>query len=335
MVRKIIVVPHDPIWPIRFRQEADWLSSILGKEIVAIHHFGSTSIPDIYAKPIIDILVEIRDIDQIDAANERMVQQGYTPMGEFGIPGRRFFFKGSDDHRSHHIHFYLAGHPEVKRHLDFRDYILAHPEDAEAYSQLKIALAQRFPEDIAGYNAGKDQFVKGIDRKAKVWSMNGRKQLVSRSDLADRIEIASQALLAAVARIPPSQLLQPGVLGDWSVKDILAHINFWQGLLLRQIQATLLEKPVPQHADDVDALNAQAVSHSQQLPWGDVAQEFMHLAQEMISVVIELPEEDLCKPGRYWAIDQEPLWRSIASETCEHYAEHLDQIRAWRQRKAA
>ncbi len=331
MVRKIIVVPHDPIWPIRFRQEADWLSSIFGRELVAIHHFGSTSIPDIYAKPIIDILVEVRDIDRIDAANERMVQLGYIPKGDFGIPGRRFFIKGDEDHRSHHIHFYLAGHPEVKRHLDFRDYILAHPESAEAYSQLKIELARQFSEDINGYNAGKDKFVKDIDRIAKLWSTNGRKQLVSRADLTERIEIASQALFSQISRISEIELEQPGALGDWSVKDIFIHINFWQGILLHQVQAALSNEPVPQHGDNVDTLNAEAVSHGHHRPWKEVSQEFGNLAQEIVHIVQDLPEEDLCAAGRYWAIDQEPLWRSIASETCEHYAEHLDHIRAWRQ----
>ncbi len=331
MVRKIIVVPHDPIWPIRFRQEADWLSSLFGREIVAIHHFGSTSIPDIYAKPIIDILVEVRDIDRIDATNERMIQLGYVPKGDFGIPGRRFFFKGDEENRTHHIHFYLAGHPEVKRHLDFRDFILAHPEDAKAYSQLKIELARQFSEDIHGYNAGKDKFVKDIDRKAKVWSANGRKQLISKSDLIDRIDIASQALVNLVSRIPETELEQPGVLGNWSVKDIFAHINFWQDILLRQIQSVLRNEPVPQHGNDVDALNSETVSRSRHRPWQDVSREFGNMAREMAHIVQELPEEDLCTAGRYWAIDQEPLWHSIASETCEHYAEHLDHIRAWRQ----
>lgn len=330
MVRKIIVVPHDPIWPVRFRQEADWLSSIFGHEIVAIHHFGSTSIPDIYAKPIIDILVEVRDLDRIDMANESMIRLGYIPKGDFGIPGRRFFIKGDEENRTHHIHFYLAGHPEVKRHLDFRDFILSHPDSAKAYSQLKIELAGQFPEDINGYNTGKDQFIKEIDRQARIWNSNGRRQLVSKTDLIDRIDISSRALLNQISRIPEADLLAPYVLGDWSVKDLIAHINFWQEVLFRQIQSVLRNEPVPQHGDDVNAINAEVVFQSRYRSWEDISQEFQNLVREMIQIVQELPEDDLCSAGRYWAIDQEPLCHSIASETCEHYAEHLDHIRAWR-----
>ena len=85
----------------------------------------------------------------------------------------------------------------------------------------------------------------------------------------------------------------------------------------------------------MDTLNAEAVTRSRHRPWKDVWHEFGSLAQEMARVVQDLPEEDLCAAGRYWAIDQEPLWRSIAGETCEHYAEHLDHVRAWRQQRSA
>jgi GrpB-like predicted nucleotidyltransferase (UPF0157 family) len=167
MVRKIEVVPYNPDWPSLFKMEADRLGAILGQEAVAIHHIGSTAIPNIRAKPIIDILVEVQDIEKVDDFNTEMIRQGYRPQGEFGIPGRRFFIKGPDDARTHHIHVFQTGHPEVQRHLDFRDYMVTHPEEAQAYSRLKETLAQRFPEDIEGYVAGKDGFIKDIDRKAK------------------------------------------------------------------------------------------------------------------------------------------------------------------------
>jgi GrpB-like predicted nucleotidyltransferase (UPF0157 family) len=169
MVRKIIVVPHDPAWSELYRKEAEWLKSFFGEEIVAIHHFGSTSLTDIYAKPIIDILIEVRDICKIDAASDRLYSLSYLPKGEFGISGRRFFIKGDEENRTHHLHFYEAGNPEIARHLDFRDYMAAHPDEAHAYSLLKIDLARCYPEDIDGYNAGKTGFIKEIDRKVKLW----------------------------------------------------------------------------------------------------------------------------------------------------------------------
>jgi GrpB-like predicted nucleotidyltransferase (UPF0157 family) len=169
MARQIKVVPYHPNWSELFEAEADELTAILGQEVVAIHHIGSTAIPGISAKPIIDMLVEVHDIEKIDDFNEEMIQLGYQPKGEFGIPGRRFFIKGGDATRTHHVHVFQTGNPEVERYLDFRDYMTAHPEEAQAYGRLKAQLAQKFPEDIDSYMEGKDRFIKEIDRKAQAW----------------------------------------------------------------------------------------------------------------------------------------------------------------------
>ena len=169
MVRRIQVVPHDPNWSKLFRAEADEITAILGQEVVAIHHIGSTAIPGISAKPIIDLLVEVHDIEKINDFNEEMIELGYQPKGEFGIPGRRFFIKGDDANRTHHIHTFQTGNPRIERHLNFRDYLRAHPEEAQAYSRLKEELAQRFPEDIESYMEGKDGLIKEIEREAQAW----------------------------------------------------------------------------------------------------------------------------------------------------------------------
>jgi len=169
MIRQVEVVPYDPNWAESFQAEADEIRRILGQEVVAVHHIGSTAIPNLSAKPIVDLLVEVRDIEKIDAFNGKMSQLGYLPKGENGIPGRRFFIKGDEIHRTHHVHIFQTGHPDVERHLNFRDYLIAHPEDALAYGRLKQELARRFPTDIDSYVAGKDEFIKGIDRKAQAW----------------------------------------------------------------------------------------------------------------------------------------------------------------------
>ena len=174
MARKVKVVPHDSNWSKLLKAEADEIAAILGQEVIAIHHIGSTAIPNISAKPIIDILVEVHDIEKIDDFNEEIMKLGYQPKGEFGIPGRRFFIKGDDATRTHHVHIFQTGHPRVKRYLNFRDYMMAHPEEAQAYSRLKEELAQRFPEDIESYMEGKDGFIKEIDRKAKAWREGSR-----------------------------------------------------------------------------------------------------------------------------------------------------------------
>jgi len=169
MTRHIEVVPHDPQWPELLEREVEELSAVFGREIVAAHHIGSTAIPGILAKPIIDVMLEVRDIDRIDSFNREMRARGYVPKGTFGIAGRRFFIKGSEIHRSHHIHVFEEGHPEVARHLAFRDYLRTHPGEAQTYSRLKDDLARRFPHDIDGYTSGKDRFIKEIDRRAEAW----------------------------------------------------------------------------------------------------------------------------------------------------------------------
>jgi len=169
MVRRVEVVPHDPEWKKKYDKEASIVRSIFKKEILAIHHFGSTAIPRISAKPIIDILVEVYSIDKIDEYNKKMIERGYIPKGESGIPKRRLFIKGSEDFRISHVHTFQKGDPEITRLLKFRDYMIAHPKDAQKYSQLKQRLAREYPANIDGYIEGKDTFIKSIDKKAKTW----------------------------------------------------------------------------------------------------------------------------------------------------------------------
>lgn len=168
-IRVIEVVPHSSQWIEEYRKEAKVICNIMDNEIVEIHHIGSTSIPNIYAKPVIDILIGVKDIENIDKYNKEMEKLGYIAKGENGIPGRRFFLKGLYN-RTHHVHIFQAGSLEIKRHLNFRDYMIAHPKEAQQYEELKKELAVKFKYDIEGYCDGKNAFIKDIDNKAKVWS---------------------------------------------------------------------------------------------------------------------------------------------------------------------
>lgn len=161
------VVPPNPAWREEFELESQQLAVAIGDNLVAIHHIGSTSIPGIYAKPIIDLLVEVQDIGQIDERGGAIARIGYDVMGEYGIPGRRYFRKSrSPGIRTHHVHIYQTGNREITRHLAFRDYTIAHPETAQQYSNLKRKLAEQYPQDIDGYMDGKDEFIKTIEKKA-------------------------------------------------------------------------------------------------------------------------------------------------------------------------
>lgn len=174
MARRIEVVPHNPAWSAMFSAEAARIVAVLGDQVVTTLHIGSTAIPGIKAKPIIDLLVVVKDIERIDDHNAAMEGLGYEPMGEHGIPGRRFYRKPGKHTRTHHVHVYAPGHPEVKRHLDFRDYLRAHPVDAQAYSRLKEQLALRFPKDADRYVQGKSALIEEIDAKAKAWRNRSR-----------------------------------------------------------------------------------------------------------------------------------------------------------------
>ncbi len=125
-------------------------------------------IPNIKAKPVIDIMVEVTNISEVDKFNSEMEQLGYEVMGEYGIPKRRFFIKGGDN-RTHHVHFYEEGNEEIARHLAFRDYMIAHPEEAIKYSELKQTLAEKSPTNITKYIEGKNNYIKAIDDKAETW----------------------------------------------------------------------------------------------------------------------------------------------------------------------
>ena len=166
---KVYVTDYCPNWPARYQAEAEQIKQILADNLLAIYHIGSTSVPGLAAKPIIDILVSVKDISGVDGCNVKFQQIGYECMGEFGIAGRRYFRKGGDN-RTHQIHIFdVTNQKDIERHLAFRDYLRAHKEEAAAYGKLKTALALQYPEDIESYCDGKDAFVKELEAKARRW----------------------------------------------------------------------------------------------------------------------------------------------------------------------
>ena len=170
MTREIKVVPYNSDWQRLYQSEVDRLRKVLGNELVSTFHIGSTAIPGMSAKPIIDILLEVKSISKLDDYNEAMKELGYNPRGELGIPGRRYFSKNdSNGIRTHHVHAFETGNIGLERHIAFRDYMIAHPEDAREYAKLKIRLADEFQWDIDGYCDGKDAFVSDMEKKALLW----------------------------------------------------------------------------------------------------------------------------------------------------------------------
>lgn len=170
-MRKIVVVPHENHWSEKFQMEAKRLKSAM-PETVKIYHIGSTSVPGLAAKPIIDMIMEVENIERVDGWNERFIELGYIVKGENGISRRRYFIHGTKEKCSYHLHVFEKGNPEIVRHLAFRDYMMAHCEEAEAYATLKKELAEKYKYDGALYTEGKNEFVRNVDEKAKEWRKN-------------------------------------------------------------------------------------------------------------------------------------------------------------------
>lgn len=164
---KVRLTEHDENWVRMFEEEVRLLREIFGDQIIKYEHFGSTSVPGLKAKPVIDMMCIINDIKKIDGFNEQMRLLGYDVAGESGIPGRRLFRMGGEN-RTHHIHVYQSDNPEIERHLVFRDYLRAHPEEVARYGKLKEELT-RVCDDASFYSNAKKPFVLEMEQRALQW----------------------------------------------------------------------------------------------------------------------------------------------------------------------
>ncbi|MBP3951749.1 GrpB family protein [Halalkalibacter suaedae] len=170
-MRKTNIVPWTKEWDIVYKQEETILKELFKDELIYIFHIGSTSVQAIgYAKPIIDILVVVKEIENVDLYNEELRKIGYEPKGEYGIPGRRYFPKGKEN-RTHHVHIFQVGNEHINAHLDFKEYLIKHPEDAKRYGDLKLKLAKQFPDNHYKYQMEKQGFVNELVEKAKSWAL--------------------------------------------------------------------------------------------------------------------------------------------------------------------
>lgn len=151
---------HNENWARKFEEEAVALRRIFGDNVVRFEHFGSTRVPGLPAKPVIDMMCIVHSLAAIDACNDQMTALGYDVAGEWGIPGRRLFRKGGDD-RTHHIHVYEVGNRQIHRHLVVRDYLRTHPDEVEQYRRFKEALAQQW-DDTKDYSPTKKPYVQGL-----------------------------------------------------------------------------------------------------------------------------------------------------------------------------
>jgi len=160
-VRKVEVVDYDDSWPQAFALLRERVWPPLRGLAVSIEHVGSTSVPGLAAKPIIDLDIVIPSAQQLPRAIGRLASLGYSHQGDFGVEGREAF-SATVNVPPHHLYVCLEGCLALRNHLTVRDYLRAHPSDAAAYSALKNRLAAEHPYDRDAYNEGKTDFVLSI-----------------------------------------------------------------------------------------------------------------------------------------------------------------------------
>lgn len=162
---EVVVVEYDPRWPALFEEERARLLSLLSPWVDSIEHVGSTSVPGLAAKPILDIMVGLRTLEDAQHCIPRLESIGYeyVPRHEAALPERRFFHKGATRRaRTHHLHMVETASRFWHRHLLFRDRLRANAELARRYDELKRQLAARFPFDRDAYTNAKAPFIEEV-----------------------------------------------------------------------------------------------------------------------------------------------------------------------------
>ena len=173
---KVELVPHSLEWEEKARVESERILSALGANVIAVHHIGSTSISNICAKPILDLLPEVESLLVLDQDKNKIQTLGYEWWGEYGIANRRYCTLSDETtgRRLVQLHCFETGDPEIEKHLAFRNFLRAnpakareydaekrrcrdlHPDDSHAYSDAKAGwIAAQMPNAISFYRAGK------------------------------------------------------------------------------------------------------------------------------------------------------------------------------------
>ena len=165
----VVLSPYDPKWPARAEALSKKLSA-LGPYLLKTHHIGSTSVPGLVAKPIIDMMAVVTDMQTLDQNRGQVEALGFKWHGEFGIEGRRFCTLATDEGaRVSHLHFFQTNSPHVAANLVFRDYLRAHPAEARAYEKEKRRAQNRQPNDTVAYSKEKAAWIEHTLTKALKW----------------------------------------------------------------------------------------------------------------------------------------------------------------------
>ncbi len=163
------IVEYDPAWPEMAAAEIARIGAAVGEAAVRIDHVGSTAVPGLAAKPIVDLQLSVADVDTRSLYVEPLEGLGYLFAPDPASPDFHFFGLPAARPRTHHLHVCAVGSEHERRHLAVRDYLRAHPDEAGAYAERKRALVARAPGDRLAYIEGKDTYVAALERRALAW----------------------------------------------------------------------------------------------------------------------------------------------------------------------
>ena len=200
---RVEVVPYDPNWQARFEEVRQYLLGILSGQDARVEHVGSTSVPGLAAKPILDIDIVLQNGADFEVVRSSLEANGYYHIGNLGITGREAFkYQDKPQLMRHNLYALSADADELKRHLTFRDWLRSHPHDREAYAQVKIAAARHFPDDISAYIDAKSDVILDIYKRSGLYRPQDLREL-ARSVLINRYDLRVEQI--------DCKPLQPGI----------------------------------------------------------------------------------------------------------------------------
>jgi len=199
--KRVEVVPYDPTWPVRFEEVRQYLLGILPAMEVRVEHVGSTSVPGLAAKPILDIDIVLQNGADFLEVKALLELDGYCHIGDLGITGREAF-KNQDKPQlmRHNLYVLTADADELRRHLTFRDWLRSHPQDREAYAQVKIAAARQFPDDISAYIDAKSDVILDIYKRCGLYRPQDLPEL-ARSVLINRYDLCVEEMCCKLIQL--------------------------------------------------------------------------------------------------------------------------------------
>jgi GrpB-like predicted nucleotidyltransferase (UPF0157 family)/protein associated with RNAse G/E len=230
----VALTPYTPVWAQMFQSEAERLYAALGAAILDIQHVGSTAIPGIPAKPIIDIGIAVANFEEAAGCIEPLVRLGYTYRGEMGIPRRHYFVKREGEISTFHLHMNEVTSADWRQQIALRDYLRQHPAVAQEYADLKLRLAEQFPTDRVAYTEGKSGFISQVLVKAlpDLWPRPGDVITVRVYKQDQTLQRWWSTTVESITDEWLVTLSQPGNLvhdrkGDWQSRAFIRAYYWW------------------------------------------------------------------------------------------------------------